>query len=812
MFRFNSRMMTLFAMVIATAFSEFFSIPAALAGPAPWKQTQKVLASDAADFDDFGYCTAISGNMAITGAPLDDNSKGVDAGAAYVFDITTGQQLIKLLAPDGAGGDLFGVCVSIDGNLALVGAPFDDNSNGVDAGAAYIFDITTGQQLFKFQAPDGQPSDDFGYSVSLSGNLAIIGAPVDDDNGVDSGSAYVFDVTTGLQMSKLLASDGQAGDQFGLMVTLSGNLAGIGAPFDDDNGMDSGSAYVFDLSTGQQIKLLSSDGLAGDDFGFSVGISGNRVVVGADGNDDNGSDSGSVYIFDLSTGQQSILLPSDGQAGEYFGAAVSVSGNRAVIGAVLGFGNSSNSGSAYVFDITTDQQITKFYADDGANNDYFGFFVAISGDMVVSTAILHSEPSTEESGAAYVFQLNPNDNAVRIEDAKTSGSLEFAQFGKSIALSGNVEVVGAIFETGNVTNSGAAFVFDVNTGQQLFKLFADDGVTFAKFGNSLAVSGNLVVIGAPLDTQNGGNSGSAYVFDVTTGQQLFKLIASDGASGDQFGTSVAISGNLAVIGAFEEDNINGVNAGSAYVFDVTTGQQLFKLIASDGGIGDFFGQSVAISGNLVLIGSPDDDDNGTNSGSAYGFDATTGNQLFKLLPSDGNSGGKFGFSVALSENQAFIGATGANGNAPFSGAEYVFDVSTGQQLRKLFASDGQGVGSFGQSISISGNRAVIGANTGSTGSAYVFDFTTGQQLFKLIASDGATGDQFGTSVAINGIIAAVGAPLADCNPSGSNCGSAYLFTDLRGGLSVTPSQPVGGCVCLAGGCSWCQVHIWPADQ
>ena len=153
------------------------------------------------------------------------------------------------------------------------------------------------------------------------------------------------------------------------------------------------------------------------------------------------------------------------------------------------------------------------------------------------------------------------------------------------------------------------------------KLVASDGAAGNRFGFSIAISGNTAVIGAPWDDDNGDYSGSAYVFDVTTGQELFKLTASDGAEGDRFSHSVAASGNIAVIGAFKDDD-KAQDTGSAYLFDITTGQELAKLTASDGAALDFFGRPVAISGNTAVIGAPYDDGNSTDSGSAYVFGLT----------------------------------------------------------------------------------------------------------------------------------------------------------------------------------------------
>lgn len=349
-------------------------------------------------------------------------------------------------------------------------------------------------------------------------------------------------------------------------------------------------------------------------------------------------------------------------------------------------------------------------------------------------------------------------------------------FGGSVALSGNLGIVSSY---GEHSYRGSVCVFDLATGTQLRKLTASDGQNYDDFGNSVAFSGNLAVVGAWEDTEGSkANCGSAYVFNVATGEQLFKLTASDGAGWDRFGSSVALSDTRAVIGAYRDDAPNS-DCGSAYVFDVTTGSQLRKLTASDASSGDKFGSAVALSGNVTLIGAYNDDPKGNESGSAYIFDTTTGGQLRQLAASDGAMNDNFGCSVALSGNLAVIGANGHNGGR---GAAYVFDVTTGEQLFKLTASDGAGGDRFGISVALSGNLALVGAfyddlsaTLPDAGSAYIFDVTTGEQLYKLTAADMAIGDCFGYSVALGEDgIALIGAVFD--NDRGSDSGSAYVFT------------------------------------
>jgi len=200
--------------------------------------------------------------------------------------------------------------------------------------------------------------------------------------------------------------------------------------------------------------------------------------------------------------------------------------------------------------------------------------------------------------------------------------------------------------------------------------------------------------------------------------QETKLTASDAAASDVFGRSVAISGNTALVGASgDDDDDDDTNSGSAYLFDITTGNQLFKLTASDAAALDFFGSSVAISGNTALVGAFGDDDGGSRSGSAYLFDITTGNQLFKLTASDAAAFDLFGKSVAISGNTALVGANGDDAG-PGSGSAYLFDITTGNQLAKLTASDAAALDFFGwQSAATRSWSGQLGTTTGATSPA-----------------------------------------------------------------------------------------------
>ncbi len=326
-----------------------------------WSEQSKLLASDGEAVDRFGYTVSLGGETALVGAPWDDEG-GADSGAAYVFtrDGTSWTQQQKLIASDGASADLFGSAVSLCGEIALVGAP-GANSFGPSSGAAYAFvrDGTSWTQQQKLTASDGEHGDWFGYGASLSGQTALVGATFDDDSGADSGAAYVFvrDGTSWTQQQKLSASDGAAEDYFGRQLSLGDGTALLGASQDDDSGADAGSAYVFvrdGTSWTQQQKLLASDGEAADQFGRQLSLSGEAALLGSRFDDDSGTDSGSAYVFvrcATSWTQHGKLTASDGAALDLFGFGVSLDGSTAGVGARLDDDSGTDSGSVYVFTV-----------------------------------------------------------------------------------------------------------------------------------------------------------------------------------------------------------------------------------------------------------------------------------------------------------------------------------------------------------------------------------------------------------------------------------------------------------------------------
>lgn len=367
-------------------------------------QLHKVMRDNPSSFEFLGTQVDVSGNVGIVGAH-GVSTNGSFAGAAYLFDMSTGSLLHELLAADGNTEDVFGFTVAIDGSYAIIGSEQDDDQ-GFNSGSAYVFDVNTGMQMLKLLPDDGGVSNRFGGSVAVSGSIGVVGSPDDGDNGVGSGSAYVFDVSTGAQLWKLLPDDGQSNDEFGVSVAIDGNLIVVGAWQDDDMGSFSGGAYLFDATTGMQLsKILPIDGASGDLFGRFVGIDGTSVVVGAHGF----GITGAAYLFDVSDQSnpiQSFKMIPPGGVSMGFGWGVDLSGTTIAIGAQQDTNHAGSfaTGSVYLYDATTGDLLCKLVGDDSENNDNFGSSVAIDGGTLFAGARLNDEGGSN-AGAAYVFEF-----------------------------------------------------------------------------------------------------------------------------------------------------------------------------------------------------------------------------------------------------------------------------------------------------------------------------------------------------------------------------------------------------------------------
>jgi len=403
-------------------------------------ETSKVVASDGVAFDSFGGAAAIEGDIAIIGAP-GHGDQGFLSGSAYLFDISDPANPVEtaeLLPIGGLWNYNFGGSVDISGTTVVVGADqINDPISG--PGSAYLFDVTTGAQLAELLASDPQADDAFGCSVAIDGSTVIVGARRDDDMGDGSGSVYVFDANTGMQVDKLVPADGGFQHLFGCSVALNGTTALIGARLHDGNNF-AGAAYLYDTSNGTQLaKFFASDGQSVDGFGGNVAIYGTTAIISATGDDDNGSGSGSVCLFDISNPTSPVelskLLASDGAALDTFGRSVAINGDHAVVGSIRAeIGNAS--GCAYLFDISdpiNPVEITKLLSSDLEAFDRYGCAAALGSTTALVTANTDNNIYGDNAGSGYIFNLNahPNDECTNPIGIAGEGIFSFDTTGVS---------------------------------------------------------------------------------------------------------------------------------------------------------------------------------------------------------------------------------------------------------------------------------------------------------------------------------------------------------------------------------------------
>jgi hypothetical protein len=729
-----------------------------------WGQVKKLIAGDAAAGDWFGDSVAVSGDTVVVGA-YGKSSYASHAGAAYIFERNVGGsdnwgQVKKLTAGDAAALDDFGSSVAISGYTVVVGAWTKDSWTG----AAYIFERDTGGdgnwgQVKKLTCGDTAACDRFGISVAISVDYVVVGAW-----GMNSfaGAAYIFERHLGGasnwgQVKKLTAGDAAAGDYFGYSVAISGDTVVVGAY---GKSSYAGAAYIFERNVGgsknwgQAKKLTAGDAAASDDFGQSVAISGDTVVVGAWRKN---VLIGAAYIFERNVGgvenwgQAKKLTAGDAAASDVFGISVAISGDTVMVGAG---GKNSYAGAAYLFERNTGGlenwgEWGKFIVDDPSPGDQFGFSVAIHRDLALVGAPYRDFALGNNQGKACLFARNQGgrdrwswtrtlfDPAPAVEN----------HFGYSTALGEEFAFVGVpLQDNAKGQDAGAVRVYrrDQDGPNQwgYFKtLTAEDGAATDQLGFSLALDGDTLVAGALFKDLL---AGAVYVFQRGQGGtdnwgQVRRLVAGDRAIFDFFGKAVAVSGNIVAVGAFGDDE-GGESSGSVYLFDRDQGGanlwgQVKKLTAPDAGQDDLFGHAVGVWGDWVAVGAPKDDDRGADAGAVYLFKRNQGGQnlwglVTKITVADGAPGDFFGTSLGINEQFLLVGAHLKNLAGEASGAAYLFRRDEGGTdnwgLSGRFQSgDPAAQDQFGISVALSGDTLLVGAamkNIGAreAGAAYIF--------------------------------------------------------------------------------------------
>lgn len=711
-----------------------------------------------AAFDYFGASVAVSQNWLVAGAPFDD-AGGTDAGAVFVFDSATGELRRSIENPGMVDGSQFGWSVGISGDFILVGAPFD-RSIPSSEGAAYLFSASTGSLLQTFSNPSQIEGERFGWAVAIWGNFVVVGAPMARIDGSPAGAGYLFDATTGslLHIFKNPAPDPE--DSFGHSVAIWGNTIGIGAPKDDHDELDGGRAYLYDALTGAPLrKLLNPLPRERGEFGRSIAVWENHVVVGSAGE--------AAYLFEAARGDllRAFTMPEPVPYSR-FGHAVAIYRNIVIIGAP-GRPDLNKGGAAYIFDTAIGS--VRLFSDGAAvapNN--FGESVAVYGENYIAGATWVNSGGPI-SGVAYALvrwdcpsptptpapSPLPTPGCELTLPNPDQGSTRFAQ---SVAISNGQVLVGRD-------------LFDASSGARLER-FYDPSPKSESFGDSAAIAGGRALIGAPgfgsIITQ-----GIAYLFDSATGVLLRAFQNPSPEPGDEFGFSVAISGDNALVGA-PRDNTAVHQSGSAYLFDAQSGSLLQTINDPNPASGDRFGEVVAISGDNILVTSA--------TGGAHLFNAENG-ALLRTLSHPGPAGSRLGPAGSIEGAHVLLEGSEPVGQAQVERA-YLFDAATGSLLQTFNVTSPDAKDYDLRSVSISGNSALIGAFIRGTtvGGAYLFDAATGTLLQRLDNPNPTSGDAFGGSVAASGQFLIVGDVRARISEVSS--GAAYIFSCPK----ASPSQ------------------------
>ena len=766
--------------------------------------------------DHFGASVGISGDYAVVGVPNDDTDFGRDTGSLQVFIRTeTGWvQHQKLFASDAQAGDRFGTTLAVSGDYLVTGAPRSDGA-GRNSGAAYIFrrQGTEWIEQAKLVSPEETRGDYFGISVAIDEATVLVGTHRSNEPLADGGSVYVFERNGEIwnQTAKLTAPDASNFAYFGFSVGIDGDTAIVGATRDDEAGIDAGAAYVFVRNPSgwtPQAKLIGNNTESEDNFGYAVDVDGDFAIVSSPKN----RGTGAAYIYkregiEWTQKRNRIrirMIPIDHDGATSFGVSVDIKGETAVIGATGANVGEEVVGAAYVFTQNEPpfwNQHTKLVSGDRSGGDKLGFAVALGENEVIAGAPLQNAGGLS-SGATYIFQQREDQTWVesgKLSDGETASE---DQFGISVAISGNLAISGAQQDDDIAPNAGAAYIFE-RAGTlwlQRKKLTTDDAKAGDLFGNAVAMDGTTVLVGAPGVDDAGPESGAAYIF-VQAGEewiQQARFIGGDIGMFDQFGSSVAVHGNTAVVGAYGKDEV-GADSGAAYVFvrNGTSWTQQAKLVHRGAVQGDQFGFAVSVYDDNVLVGAHQSDAAGPDSGAVYLFTRNGGTwiQDLLLLPNDIGIGDGFGYSIDLTKGAAIIGAPTEDRNLDDLGAAYVF-VETREawvQQAKLTASDADTGDEFGSAVAIHEDTVIVGAWKDNhplldphddpallmdRGAAYSFlrDGLSWVEKRRIEAAGTNQSDLFGAAVAIKGSFAIVGASGSD--NAGDNSGSAFIFNPI----------------------------------
>ena len=584
------------------------------------------------NMDWFGWSVAVEGERLVVGTLLDD-ATGDDSGSAQVFDLSSATPTVPVTTldhPNPTEAHQFSGAIAISNGQVLVGSRLDSAAGVFRAGAAHLYDLnssTPQTAVLTIENPDPRPEVQFGYALDIDGQQAVVGVWLDTPGTIPTaGSTYVFQLdsaTPTIPSVTLQEPNPQQIDEFGYTVAIAGDTVLATSRF-DSTGTDYG--FVYDLSGSSpeaSIGTLQNPTPAiSDRFGFSVAVDGNLMAVGSPFDDDAGINSGAVYVYDLSSGEPTFmtkLLSPTPSPSDAFGSSVVVSGSRIAVGVEKDDTGAENAGSVFVYDMSAAMpSLAQFSLHNPSPNanDAFGNSLALDGETLVVGAE-SDDSAAVDSGTTYVFDLSTATPEVAVLTLQHPAGTSGAAFGGAVAVDDQVVVVGA-------ASSESAFAFDLTspTPHTPIITFADPTpLNGGIFGYSVAIDGDHVVVGAPSDANR---LGAAYVYQLSAldpSSAIVSLNYDTPNLDDLFGYAVDISGDKILVSAVWHDLL-GDNAGQVYAYDLASGtpaDPIDSFTQPTTPIASAFGEAIAISGGVQLIGVSNDSTANINQGAVYAY-------------------------------------------------------------------------------------------------------------------------------------------------------------------------------------------------
>ncbi|MEL6525735.1 MAG: hypothetical protein AAFQ07_08495, partial [Chloroflexota bacterium] len=617
----------------------------------------------------FGYAMAMDGDTALV-STYPSTGYGYGRGTVYVMARDNGEWRTQSILRTGIQNDNFGERLALEGDTAVIGA--SGTSLGADnVGVAYVYtrigDAWTQQAMLT--ASDGTLDDYFGTSVGISGNTIAVGAVRDDnEQGTDAGALYIFErsADTWVEQTKILPADDDNAPYFGGLMDISGNTIIVGRP----NANIEGAAYLF-VGSGanwvQQQKFVDTyDASPAERFGQSVSIDGNNLLIGSPT-----SNGGRAFFYTLENDtwveKQYVTKPE-----ENFGWRLVLDDNDALISHITNSDiTQPSTTSVHFYEFSNGTWSSTRSYESNITNDAYGTAIALSDNRALVSAPYDDIRQTgtplynllEDVGTLYLYERTSSWQADGTFNARSPQS--DTRFGRDIAADDQTVVVGAPYtdvDSPFGPNMGAAHVF-VRDGMGGWSLQATllPNVSHRDqlFGSAVAISGNTILVSAPQDNARDVSAGAVYVYtrEGATWTLQAKLTADDGERVDQFGKDVSLVGDTALITASHDDEGGFANAGSAYIFERvdTTWSQTSKFTATTPATNAYFGQDGILNGDTALI-TMKNPQTRVREVHIFVYDGINWTEQQQLVPSDTSANDTFGLDLGLDGDTAIIGA------------------------------------------------------------------------------------------------------------------------------------------------------------